>query len=86
MFVSQVLSFFSEIDEFGKEHDEEWAQGFDSWKDEIGHLDITSYFLFLSKIDQKRASEEFALKISDAEIKTGYLRFKRRVGISGDAV
>jgi hypothetical protein len=81
MYISQILSVFSEIRGFSEENDKGYARGYGQWIDEIVKLDITSYFLFINKMDANQAFKEYGIKINDCDIKKGYLKFKHRIGL-----
>lgn len=81
MYVSQVLDFFAQIIAFSQECDKEYAKGYDQWIDEITHLDITCFYLFINEMDAKQALKEFGIKLNDTDIKKGYLSFKEQMRI-----
>jgi hypothetical protein len=79
MYVSQVLSFFGQLNAFSRVNDREYAKGYGQWITEISHLDITSYYLYINKIDAKRALKIFGIIVNNADIEEGYARFKQRI-------
>jgi hypothetical protein len=79
MYVSSILSFFGKVKTFSQECDREYINDFHGWMDEVGSADITSYFLFINEMDSKTALKVFGISVNDADIRSGYLRFKKQM-------
>lgn len=84
-YVSEVLQFFHEIEEFSKEDDGEYAKEHRQWVHEISGLDVTGFFLFTHKINAGQALKEFSVTVTDENISRGYMRFKQRLGLRDHA-
>jgi hypothetical protein len=83
LYVEEALNFFGEVKEFSTRHDKGYVNEHVDWMKTVTELDITSCYLYTNKIDAKKAFEEYGMTTTDAKIKDGYLRFKKRVGLRG---
>jgi hypothetical protein len=80
-YIEEVLLFMGEIRDYSQEFDKKYVRNYDDWIEEFSKSDITQYYLFKEKTDEKKALEFYNIKTNDVDIRKGYSAFKKRMNL-----
>lgn len=81
IYMDDVIALFQLAKEIADKYDTKYFDYYRGWINEVRKQEITAFYFYTRKINEEDALKKYGITIKDDEIKNGYLRFKKRIGI-----